>query len=169
MEDCLKSLYSFDEPDLWFLCDNACLCHEYDVNEEKKCPTSAVVHKYCLYWVTTLWKTVTSTATTTTTPTTTTKRLASTARSSWASTMWTPPITTTRTPPLTKTPKKFWSALTSTTPTTTTTTTTQDWNPIPETTEAGFLKSIVMYFFIILNMKIYNCLFSCLKHHIEFF
>ncbi len=144
MEDCLKSLYSFDEPDLWFLCDNACLCHEYDVTEEKKCPTSAVVHKYCLYWVTTLWKTVTSTATTTTTPTTTTKRLASTARSSWTSTMWTPPITTTRTPPLTKTPKKFWSALTSTT--STTTTTTQDWNPIPETTEDGFLKSIVMYF-----------------------
>ena len=51
MESCLKNLYSFENPDLWSLCSTNCLCHQFDF-DDRKCPTSRVVHRHCLEWVT---------------------------------------------------------------------------------------------------------------------
>ena len=71
MESCLKNLYSFENPDLWSLCSTNCLCHQFDF-DDRKCPTSRVVHRHCLEWVTQGPLTTTTTATTTTPKTTTT-------------------------------------------------------------------------------------------------
>lgn len=70
MESCLKNLYSFENPDLWSLCSTNCLCHQFDF-DDRKCPTSRVVHRHCLEWVT-QGPLQTTTATTTTPKTTTT-------------------------------------------------------------------------------------------------
>ena len=82
MESCLKNLYSFENPDLWSLCPTNCLCHQYDF-DDRKCPTSRVVHRHCLEWVTQ--------GPPTTPPTTTT-----------SSTQWPSTATTTTTNTITK-------------------------------------------------------------------
>ena len=70
MEACLKTLYDLTHPSDWTLCPTNCLCHDY---EPRKCPTSKVVHKYCLEFVTNPPFRFSSITTTTTTTTTTTE------------------------------------------------------------------------------------------------
>ncbi len=132
MENCLKSLYSFDDPDDWYRCDTACLCHKY-LTEEKKCPTSKVVHSYCLHWVTALWKSATSST------------LRETTRSL-------PTLSATRQMPTpsARTTKKIWSSLLYTTATTTTAPTTTTPTTTTTTQFEGsydeYHLPIVMYF-----------------------
>ena len=147
MEQCLKALYSFDDPELWELCSDSCLCHRYDF-EERKCPTSRVVHTHCLHWVTYASKIVASTV--------------SSTFKTWSSTVAsTTDRTTRRTSSSYKTTSKIWSTLTKVTttsaPTTTSSTTTSTAydSPITDdiTTQTTWIDqmfddSIVMYFFL---------------------
>lgn len=148
MEQCLKALYSFDDPELWELCSDSCLCHRYDF-EERKCPTSRVVHTHCLHWVTYASKTVASTV--------------SSTFKTWSSTVAsTTARTTRRTSSSYKTTSKIWSTLTKVTTTAAPTTTTSSTTPstayddspitddITQTTwiDQMFDDSIVMYFFL---------------------
>ena len=101
MESCLKSLYSLDDPNVWELCPTHCLCHRLDW-EDRKCPTSRVVHKYCLPWATEAVSSSTTTKfvpTTRTTQSTTTRRTTRpvSTRSAVTASLLTAAVTTTTT------------------------------------------------------------------------
>ena len=97
MESCLKSLFNFEDPDQWSLCSDTCLCHRYDY-DDRKCPTSRVVHRHCLEWVTTRnYPTATTTRPTTTT--TTIGRVFKTVARAATTTTTTRTTTTTTAPP----------------------------------------------------------------------
>ena len=106
MESCLKNLYSFENPDLWSLCSTNCLCHQFDF-DDRKCPTSRVVHRHCLEWVT-QGPLQTTTATTTTPKTTTITKMWRTTKKILSTTPASATLTTTTTTTAEPTVKFFY-------------------------------------------------------------